>query len=60
MTKPLKSEGELFKKIMGKEWLNLHPDIQKRFSKNPELGHPLKYTGTLEELSCSFWGEILD
>ncbi len=55
----LKSEGELFKKIMGKEWLNLHPDIQKRFEKNPAPGAPLEYEGSLEELSCSFWGKLL-
>lgn len=56
--RPLKSEGELFKKIMGDKWSRLHPDIQKRFEKNPEPGHPLKYKGRLEELSCSFWGRI--
>jgi hypothetical protein len=55
----LQSEGELFKKIMGKEWLRLHPDIQNRFEKNPTPGKPLKYHGKLEELSCSFWGKIL-
>ncbi len=58
-TEFLKSEGELFKKIMGKEWLRLHPDIQKRFEKNPVPGSPLKYRGSLEELSCSFWGKLL-
>lgn len=55
----LKSEGELFKKIMGEEWSRLHSDIQNRFEKNPVPGKPLKYHGTLEELSCSFWGKIL-
>ncbi len=53
------SEGELFKKILGDEWSKLHPDIQKRFEKNPEVGHPLLYTGILEELSCSRWGWLL-
>jgi hypothetical protein len=56
---PLRSEGELFKKIMGPQWLNLHPDIQRRFDKNPAHGKPLRYEGTLEELSCSLWGKIL-
>lgn len=56
---PLRSEGELFKKILGPKWLGLHPAIQKRFEKNPLPGTPLKYTGELEELSCSFWGKIL-
>ena len=56
---PLKSEGELFKKIMGKKWLGLHPDIRKRFEKNPLPGKPLAYEGVLEELSCSFWGRML-
>jgi hypothetical protein len=55
----LKSEGELFKKIMGDDWKKLHPDIQKRFEKNPIPGSPLKYEGALEELSCSFWGKVL-
>lgn len=56
---PLRSEGELFKKIMGEQWQKLHPDIQRRFDKNPEPGKPLRYTGTLEELSCSVWGRML-
>ena len=55
----LKSEGELFKKIMGPQWQRLHPDIQKRFEKNPEPGTPLYYQGHLEELSCSIWGKLL-
>lgn len=53
------SEGELFKKILGPEWKKLHPDIQHRFEKNPALGKPLYYSGTLTELSCSFIGKIL-
>ncbi len=57
--KPLKSEGELFKKIMGEEWTRLHPDIQKRFDKNPLADKPLRYHGALTELSCSFWGKLL-
>lgn len=56
---PLKSEGELFKKILGEKWLNLHPDIRRRFDKNPTPGNPLKYEGKLEELNCSFWGKML-
>jgi hypothetical protein len=55
----LKSEGELFKKIMGKKWIDLHPDIQKRFDKNPLPGSPLRYHGNLEELSCTFWGKLM-
>lgn len=53
------SEGELFKKILGLEWKNLHPDIQTRFDKNPEPGKPLRYTGNLSELSCSRFGNLL-
>ncbi len=56
---PLRSEGELFKKVMGAEWQKLHPDIQRRFDKNPAPGKPLRYTGTLDELSCSVWGKML-
>lgn len=53
------SEGELFKKILGDEWLLLHPDIQARFAKNPGVGKPLYYTGFLSELSCSRLGRFL-
>ncbi len=53
------SEGELFKKILGPEWGKLHPDIQHRFNKNPEIGRPLRYTGTLSELPCSRVGRVL-
>ena len=53
------SEGELFKKILGPEWLKLHPDIQRRFDKNPVPGTPLRYTGTLDELKSSFVGKIM-
>ncbi|UUX51870.1 DUF4166 domain-containing protein [Nisaea acidiphila] len=44
---------------MGDKWSNLHPDIQKRFEKNPEPGAPLRYRGILDELSCSFAGKLL-
>jgi hypothetical protein len=53
------SEGRLFKKILGDEWGKLHPDIQKRFGNNPELNKPLYYTGHLNRLSCSTFGQIL-
>ncbi|MFZ6647091.1 DUF4166 domain-containing protein [Undibacterium sp. TJN25] len=52
------SEGELFRKILGKEWLKLHPDIQSRFAKNPEPGKPLYYRGRLSELACSPIGKL--
>lgn len=55
----LTSEGELFKKILRDEWKKLHPQIQRRFEKNPTPGMPLRYEGTLEELSSSFWGRAL-
>lgn len=35
------SEGELFKKILGARWNELHPDIRRRFEKNPVPGEPL-------------------
>lgn len=53
------SEGELFRRILGEEWLRLHPDIQARFAKNPEPGKPLYYRGELSELSCSRFGKFL-
>ena len=53
------SEGELFKKILGREWSKLHPDIQARFDKNPLPGKPLYYTGRLSELTCSRVGRVL-
>jgi len=57
--KPIPSEGELFRKILGKEWLKLHPDIQARFAKNPEPDKPLYYSGVLSELTCSGIGKLL-
>jgi hypothetical protein len=53
------SEGELFKKILGPAWQELHPDIQHRFDKNPLPGKPLYYTGTLDELRCSPFGRLM-
>lgn len=53
------SEGELFRKILGDEWKNLHVDIQARFAKNPGVGAPLYYTGFLSELNCSRLGKFL-
>lgn len=53
------SEGELFKKILGPAWGQLHPDIQTRFDKNPAPGKPLHYTGSLSELTCSPVGRII-
>ncbi len=55
--RPLRSEGR-FKKIMGDKWSRLHPDIQRRFDKNPVPGQPLKYEGVLKGLTCSFWGKV--
>lgn len=55
----VRSEGELFKKILGDEWQRLHPDIQRRFDKNPLPGKPLCYTGVLNELRCSRIGRLL-
>jgi Domain of unknown function (DUF4166) len=53
------SEGELFKKILGVRWLELHPDIQRRFDKNPSPGNPLYYRGVLSELTSSKVGKVL-
>jgi hypothetical protein len=52
------SEGELFKKILGARWRELHPDIRQRFDRNPEPGKPLSYTGVLTELTCSRAGKV--
>jgi hypothetical protein len=53
------SEGELFRKILGPTWNELHPDIQARFAKNPTPGKPLNYRGELSELTCSRLGRVL-
>lgn len=53
------SEGELFRKILGDEWLQLHPDIQARFEKNPAVNQPLYYQGMLSELWCSKFGQLI-
>jgi hypothetical protein len=59
MDVPGPSEGRLFKKILGSEWNQLHPDIQERFGHNPQPDRPLYYTGHLSELSCSKFGKFL-
>ena len=53
------SEGELFKRVLGVKWQELHPDIQARFDKNPRPNHPLYYQGHLSELSCSRFGRLI-
>lgn len=53
------SEGELFRNTLGERWAALHPDIQRRFGKNPEVGERLYYTGTLEELTASAIGKVI-
>ncbi len=59
MTSAPVSEGELFKKVLGDRWQKLSPNIQRRFDRNPQPGRPLRYRGTLDELSCSTWGRLL-
>ncbi|MBB3120322.1 DUF4166 domain-containing protein [Pseudoduganella violacea] len=54
-----RGEGELFRKILGAEWGKLHPDIQRRFDKNPAPGKPLRYAGSLSELRSSVFGKLL-
>lgn len=56
---PGPSEGELFKKILGSKWQGLHPDIRRRFDKNPLPGKALHYLGALSELRCSRFGKLL-
>ena len=56
---PPPSEGELFKKILGSAWQGLHPDIRRRFDKNPSPGKALHYLGALSELRCSRFGKLL-
>lgn len=53
------SEGELFKKVLGPRWQELHADIRSRFDKNPAPGRPLYYLGELSELRCSWFGKLL-
>lgn len=45
------SEGELFKKILGAEWLALHLDIRRRFDQNPSPERPLRYQGELSRFN---------
>lgn len=58
-TSAVPSEGELFRKILGDAWHALHPDIQRRFARNPQPGQPLYYTGVLSELFCSRFGRLV-
>lgn len=55
----VRGEGELFRHIMGADWLRLHPDIRRRFEKNPQPGRPLRYRGHLSELMASRAGRWL-
>lgn len=55
----VRSEGELFRHVLGDEWGSLHPDIQHRFGMNPPVGSRLYYTGTLWELTCSRLGKLM-
>ncbi|MBI3229674.1 MAG: DUF4166 domain-containing protein [Burkholderiales bacterium] len=59
LTSALPSEGELFRKVLGPAWQNLHRDIQARFAHNPEPDKPLYYRGFLSELHCSWLGKII-
>jgi hypothetical protein len=54
-----RSEGELFKKLLGAAWQQLHPDIARRFCDHPAPGKPLRYKGRLSALYCSRIGKIL-
>ena len=56
---PQPSEGELFKKVLGPAWLDLHADIRRRFDKNPAIDKALYYRGNLSELSSSRFGKLL-
>jgi len=56
---PLVGEGELFRKVLGSEWSKLHPDIQRRFARNPAPGRPLLYHGELSELRASKIGKLI-
>lgn len=57
--KQLRSEGEMIKWALGDDWNKLHPDIKRRFNKNPEFSKSLRYKGILNELTASFWGKII-
>jgi hypothetical protein len=54
-----RGEGELFKKVLGPRWQELHADIRRRFDANPAPGRPLHYLGELSELHCSAFGRVL-
>lgn len=56
---PMAGEGELFRKVLGPEWGKLHPDIQRRFAKNPQPGQALLYDGRLSELRASRIGKLI-
>jgi len=56
---PGPSEGELFKKILGSAWQGLHPDIRRRFERNPSPGQALHYRGARSDLRCSRFGKLL-
>lgn len=56
MKKTFTSEGALFRYKLGEEWNRLHPDVQKRFEKDPAPGKPLAYHGVMTRMDASFIG----
>ena len=53
-----KSEGALFCYKLGEQWQHLHPDIQRRFEKDPTPDAPLHYQGVMTRMFASPLGLI--
>lgn len=48
--------GSLIKQHLGEDWDKLHPDVQQRFSKDPDIGETILYRGKIDtKCSCTGW-----
>ena len=52
-TPVFESEGALFRYKLRERWAALHPDVQRRFEKNPTPDAPLHYHGVMTRMDAS-------
>ncbi len=46
------------KKLLGDDWVKLHPNVQQRFATEPTVREHVFYRGKMETVECSFVGKI--
>lgn len=52
------SAPNTLQKVMGADWYRLHPSVQERFAREPEIGQPIVYEGVMEKVHCSLAGRL--